>query len=133
MTDWTEAAARVLWIALGGALGANARYWLGGWVQARAGVAFPWGTLAVNVTGSFALGLLMALLAGRPAGPNVEPLRLFTAIGVLGGYTTFSTFSYETVALLESGDWNRALLNAAGSVLASVFAAWLGMRLGRLL
>jgi fluoride exporter len=105
----------MLWyVALGSALGGVARYLLGGWVQRAAGGVFPWGTLAVNLSGSFLLGLI-SRYAIESAGVSAEVRTLLT-IGFCGGYTTFSTFSWETTRLLEDGDWPRAGLYAVASV-----------------
>jgi CrcB protein len=131
--DWRDAATRVIWISLGGVLGANARYWLGGWVQQRWGAAFPSGTLVINLSGSFLLGLLMALVTERYVTPFTPALRLALGIGFLGAYTTFSTFTYETLMQLETATWSGAILNLAASVIGGLLAAWLGLRLGRLL
>ena len=119
-----------LWVALGGAIGAAARYGVAQWTGHRWGWAFPWGTLAVNVTGSLAIGLLMPLLLGR--GPD-PALRVFLVTGFLGGYTTFSAFSVETLALVEARRWDAAALYILGNVLLSLLACGLGLGLGRLL
>lgn len=113
-------------VFIGAGLGGVARYTLGGVIQQAAGSAFPWGTLLVNITGSLLLGFLYVLLEGTAAAPQ---WRVFLGIGFCGGYTTFSTFSYETVRLLESGDWSRASLYIAGSVLVSLAATFVGFRL----
>ncbi|HDK38289.1 MAG TPA: fluoride efflux transporter CrcB [Thiolapillus brandeum] len=116
-------------IAAGGAVGALMRYWVSTAIYAWLGRGFPWGTLAVNLLGSFAMGLLYILLLERlTSGPEV---RAFLLIGVLGAFTTFSTFSIETLNLLEDAEFGKALLNAAGSVIICVAAAWLGVVLGR--
>lgn len=120
----------ILGIAAGGALGAVLRYVLSGWVQGLGGTRFPWGTLAVNVVGSFALGLLMAgLLEHAVTGSST---RSFWTIGVLGAFTTFSTFSYETIALLSIGDWSAGIANVAANLGLGLAAALLGLRLGGL-
>jgi fluoride exporter len=118
-------------IGLGAFLGANARYLLGRWAAQRWGVEFPYGTLVINVTGSLVLGLFLAATTGRLA---VDPRwRLFFAIGFLGAYTTFSTYTYESLQLLLSGNWPLGLVNIAGSNLLGLAAAamgfWLGQRL----
>ncbi|MBI5834003.1 MAG: fluoride efflux transporter CrcB [Armatimonadetes bacterium] len=120
-----------LWVGLGGFLGANARYWLGGWVAQRWGTEFPWGTVLINVTGSFILGLFATLTTERFSAP--PQLRLLVAIGFVGAYTTFSTFEYETLKLVESGSMMRAVANVVGSVLAGFAAVLIGARLGRLI
>lgn len=120
----------ILAIAAGGALGAVLRYLLSGWVQGLGGTRFPWGTLAVNVVGSFALGLLMAgLIEHAVTGPTT---RTFWTIGVMGAFTTFSTFSYETLALLSIGDWSAAIANVVANLGLGLAAALLGLRLGAL-
>jgi len=119
----------IWYIAFGSALGGAARYLFGGWIQGRAGAAFPVGTLVINVTGSFLLGLLYRYAADSAA---ITPeVRAMLTIGICGGYTTFSTFSYETVRLLEEGEFGRAGLYIALSVLLSVAAAFLGLMAGR--
>ncbi len=124
MSEW-------LAIAAGGALGALARWQCAGLVQRLAGGAFPWGTFAVNFAGSFALGFLFVWLVERTSAG--EGARLFLTVGFLGAFTTFSTFSVETVRLLEEEAWGLALANAAGQVLVGVAAALVGMRLARLI
>lgn len=122
---------RALLVGLGGFLGANARYWLGLWITGRWGAQFPWGTFAINVTGSFVLGLLLAFLAKHSdfsAGPT---LKLLIAVGFLGAYTTFSTFEYDNLQLLMTGQWSKALANAIGSVVVGLAGAGLGVALGK--
>lgn len=115
----------VLLVAVGGAIGAVARYGVGLGAARWFGLAFPWGTLAVNVVG----GLLMGLLAAR-TGPDQESLRLALGVGVLGGFTTFSAFSLETVRLMEHQP-GLAMLYVAASVVLSVGACWVGLIVGR--
>lgn len=110
-------------IAIGGALGALARYGLSGWVQARVGL-FPWGTLVVNVLGSFLLGFAIRYLESTVVPPE---WRQAIAIGLLGAFTTFSTFSYEAVALVQGGDWGRAAAYVVGSVALAVVALLAGL------
>jgi CrcB protein len=118
-------------IAVAGALGALTRYWLDGVVSRRAGGGFPWGTLTINVTGSFLLGLLFTLLTERY---RVDPwLRSALTIGFLGAYTTFSTLSLETYRLLEDGALGLALANALGTLAAGLAALYVGVVLGRVL
>ena len=119
-----------LWIAMGGALGSVARYWFSGVIGRQFGETFPWGTLLVNVSGSFAVGLLAAL--AEPGGRRfIGPTgRQFFIYGLCGGYTTFSSFSLQTLALAREGDWFKAGANAAGSVLLCLVAVWLGYALG---
>ena len=116
-------------ISVGAVLGANLRFVLGRWIADRAGTAFPIGTLVINATGSFVIGLVLVLVTERVAAPPwVRPM---VAIGFLGSYTTFSTFSYETLALSQSGAWGPAGLNIAASVAASLVGVYLGTLLGR--
>lgn len=110
-------------VFFGAGIGGVARYVLGGLVQQAAGATFPWGTVFINVTGSFLLGVLYVLLEGSLASPH---WRAFLGIGFCGGYTTFSTFSYETARLVESGDWNRAGLYILLSVVVSLLATFVG-------
>ena len=119
-----------LWIAMGGALGSVARYWFSGVVGRQFGETFPWGTLLVNVSGSFAIGLLAAL--AEPGGRRfIGPTgRQFLMYGICGGYTTFSSFSLQTLELAREGDWFKAGANAAGSVLLCMVAVWLGYAVG---
>lgn len=114
------------YVALGGALGALARYGISGWVYDRLGENFPWGTLVVNLVGCLALGLVIRWIQVSAVAPEVRP---FLTIGVLGAFTTFSTFSYETVALLQEGQWLRAGLYMGGSVVLGLIAMLAGMAL----
>ncbi len=117
----------VLLVALGGSLGAVLRYLVTSWVQQRVDF-FPWGTLAVNLIGSLAIGVVLeATLQGFLSGEA----RLFLAVGVLGGFTTFSSVSWETLMLLQEGDLVPALLYSGGSLLAGLLAVWLGSTLTR--
>jgi CrcB protein len=114
-------------LALGGAVGTLARYGLQGLVQ-PAGSTFPWGTLVVNVTGSFALGFLLRYLLGSAAvGPE---MRIALTIGFCGGFTTMSTFAYETVSLLGDQQYLRAAWYAATSVAGSIAATFAGLAAG---
>lgn len=116
-------------IAAGGAAGAVMRYLVSNGVYQWLGRGFPWGTLAVNAIGSLLMGLLFVLLSERLAlGPQWKG---FLLIGFLGAFTTFSTFSMETLNLLENGEMGRALLNMVGSVVICVGVAWLGVVAGR--
>ena len=118
-------------MSLGGILGANARYLLGTWIAQRYGTSFPYGTLVINVSGSFVIGLFLTLIAERfVLHPN---WRLFFAVGFLGAYTTFSTFSYESVVLLQNGAWRLGLVNMVGSVVLGPIAVVIGMAVARLL
>jgi CrcB protein len=115
-----------LWIAAGGAIGTLLRYWLNLLVTARFGEALPWGTIGINITGSFAIGLFAALT--EESGPlSVPPeVRLFVLVGICGGYTTFSSFSLQTLALLQAGHPGRAMINVLASVCFCLLAVWLG-------
>ena len=119
----------LLYVALGSAIGGVSRYLLGGLVQRMLDTTFPAGTLLVNVTGSFLLG---AIIRYALETPSLTPeIRAFLTIGVCGGYTTFSTFSYETMALLEDGEWARAGVYITASVILSLIATFLGLALAR--
>jgi CrcB protein len=118
-----------IYVGVGAFLGANARYYLGGWAADRFGVTFPHGTLLINVSGSFLLGLLMAYFEPRTVAPN---WRLFFTVGMLGGYTTFSSYAYEAMTLLENRSVLLALLYFVGSPLAALIACFLGLVLGRI-
>jgi CrcB protein len=115
-----------LFVALGSALGGVARFWVGGWIAQRFGESFPANTLFVNVTGSFLIGLI-AMLTGPDSRLLVAPnARIFMTIGVLGGYTTFSSFSLQTLNLAREGDWLAAAINVGASVVLCLVAVWLG-------
>lgn len=114
-------------IALGGALGALARYGLGGWIQEHAGWSFPWGTFVVNAAGSLFLGVVLRVLEGVAAAPT---WRAFLAIGVAGGFTTFSTFGYEGLMLLQGGETGRAAAYLAGSVAIGLGCVFIGLAAG---
>lgn len=119
----------IWYVALGSAIGGAARYLLGGWIQQRTGGAFPVHTLLINVSGSFLLGFLQRYgLETTALSPEV---RTMLTIGFCGGYTTFSAFSYETVLLLEQGDWRRAALYTGLSVALTVAAAVAGIGAAR--
>ena len=122
---------QILAIAGGGAIGAVARFLVSTGVYRLAGRDFPWGTLAVNVLGSFAMGLLFVLFLERSL---IAPeARAAILVGFLGSFTTFSTFSLETLTLVEQGEALRALLNVAASVLLCVAACWAGIIAARAL
>lgn len=119
-----------LWVATGGALGSVGRYWLSGVVATRVGETFPWGTVVVNISGSFLIGVLAALTAPEGRWLASPGLRLFLMIGVCGGYTTFSSFSLQTLNLLRAGEWAYAIGNVLLSVLLCLVGVWLGYLLG---
>jgi CrcB protein len=116
----------MLWyVALGGAVGSVIRYTVGVAVQNRTGMDFPLGTLVVNITGCLLLGFLIHYALATPA---ITPeVRALLTTGLCGGYTTFSTFSYETVALIQDGDWRRAALYVGLSVAGSILGVMLGI------
>lgn len=114
----------VVGIAVAGAVGAPARYLVDGFVQDRSVGPFPWGTFVVNVLGSFVLGVVTGLVVHHDFGGAP---RLWMATGLCGAFTTFSTFSWETVRLLDEGEWGKAVLNAGGSLTAGLLAAGAAM------
>ena len=128
-----------LWVMLGSALGGLARYWLGVGVAALTGPSFPWGTLLINVIGSFVIGLFAAALGERGLFSGAlgrghldfVDLRAFVMVGLCGGFTTFSSFSLQSLDLLQAGRAGPALGYMAGSVLACLLAVWGGWVLGR--
>ena len=121
-----------LWIALGSALGGVGRYWLSGVIARRFGEAFPLGTLVVNATGSFVIGFIASLT--RPEGRLLMSAsgRQFLMVGICGGYTTFSSFSLQTLNLAREGEWFYAGANVVASVLLCLLAVWLGHVLAEL-
>jgi CrcB protein len=120
----------LLFLAVGGAFGAVSRYLVQGWVQDLAGGRFPWGTFAVNISGSFALGLVFALAMDRAVlAPEV---RVPLMVGFIGSYTTFSTLMLESWVLVEEGDLTRMLFNLMGSVAVGMVAVVAGLAVGRL-
>ena len=121
---------RIFWaVAIGAAAGGVSRYYLSLAVYARAGAAFPWGTLLVNVSGSLLLGFLMRYALATPS--LSAEMRLLLTTGFCGGYTTFSTFSYETAMLLEDGQYERAATYALASVIVALIATACGFILAR--
>ena len=119
-----------LFVAVGGAFGSVARFWLGGFVVNIAGETFPFGTLLVNVTGSFAIGFIAAMTGPEGRWVAVPTLRTFVAVGLCGGYTTFSAFSLQTLALLQTRQWAHAGWNVLASVALCLAGVWLGSLLG---
>jgi CrcB protein len=118
-----------IWVTVGGALGTAARYWLSGLVARLVGETFPWGTLLINVTGSFIIGFFAAL-----TGPDGRifvgsTARQFVMIGLCGGFTTFSSFSLQTLSLMNDGEWFRAGGNIGLSVVLCLIAVWGGCML----
>lgn len=122
-----------LWIFVGGGLGSLARWWASAFIASRVGETFPWGTLSVNVTGSFVIGLFAT--ATGPEGRWLAPasFRQFFMLGICGGYTTFSSFSLQTLSLAEDGQWFKAGANSVLSLVLCLVGVWLGHLLGSVL
>ena len=114
----------LVWVALGGALGAVARYGLSGWVQSGSAGTFPWGTLVVNILGCFLLGFAFRVLQLSALSPA---LRGAVTVGFLGAFTTFSTFSLEAIGLIQDGRWGRAVGYIGGSVALGLIAVLAGL------
>jgi fluoride exporter len=120
---------KYLIIALGGAIGSMLRFWAGGYVSGRLGTRFPYGTFVINVTASFLIGFIMTVLAERT---HLNPSwRYLLVIGFLGGYSTFSSFEYETFRVFEDGEFLIAAMNIALSVGVGFLAVWIGAVTGR--
>ena len=119
-----------LWIALGSALGGMARFWCNGVMARLLGETFPWGTLFVNVLGSLIIGFFATLTAPDGRMFVDQTTRQFVMIGFLGGYTTFSSFSLQTLNLVNDGEWLYGGANIVGSVTLCLLAVWAGMMLG---
>ena len=118
-----------IWVGIGGFLGANARYVLSAQVAQRLGVAFPYGTLIINLTGALLIGIMFTILTERVV---ADPLwRQFIVVGFLGGYTTFSSYTFEAIALLQDGHWSAALGYVVGSNLLGLVACFLGIAVAR--
>ena len=117
-------------IGLGGALGSMLRFGLGSWIDAtvsKAGQLFPWGTIVVNITGCFVIGFIAAISAPGEGRAMISPLvRQFIMIGILGGYTTFSSFSLQTLTLAQDNQWGGAAANVLISVVLCLVGCWLG-------
>ena len=119
-----------VYIFLGAGVGGVCRYWISNAIHWMVGREFPYGTFVVNVSGCFLMGFLFILLLERFDGNGAE-LRSLILIGLLGGYTTFSSFSIESINLLENGEWLSGFLNISLSVIFCIAASWLGVILGR--
>jgi len=119
-----------LWIFVGGGVGSLARWWFSGIIASRVGETFPWGTLCVNVSGSFVIGLFAAVAGPEGRWHAPSSLRQFFMIGICGGYTTFSSFSLQTLNLVEDGELLHAGTNVFASVVSCLVAVWLGHLLG---
>lgn len=119
-----------MWVAIGGAIGSVARYLVSTWAAARFGAEFPYGTLIVNITGCFIIGAFMTMATERL---SISPYwRLFITVGFVGGMTTFSSFSYETIHLLQEAEMLRACYNVGLNILVGFSATWLGVGVARL-
>jgi fluoride exporter len=121
--------ATYLWVALGGALGSVARYWMTNAVAALTGPRFPWGTIIINVVGSFVIGLVAYATAPVGRVPISFDIRAFILVGICGGYTTFSSFSVQTLELARQGYWLEAGANIVLSVVLCLAAVWGGYAL----
>jgi CrcB protein len=133
---WLAAAARnkMILLIVGGALGTCLRYWVGNWFKSHPwGQTFPYGTLFINVTGSFILGFAVTFIPLRVPLEHQGSWTLLVGVGFCGGYTTFSTFSVETATLISDGSWGLALANVLGSVVAGLAAVFLAVLLVHLL
>lgn len=119
-----------LFVGVGGFAGAIARFLVARGVSSVAGTRFPWGTFLINISGSFLLGILGAIVARR-ASPGSEAMRLALGVGFLGAFTTFSAFEFETHALLEEGSWVSATTYMFGSLLVGLIAVRIGILIGR--
>ena len=115
-----------LWIAIGSAIGGVLRFLCSGLIAERIGEIFPWGTLAVNVSGSLVIGFFFTLTEADGRLLVGTTGRQFILIGICGGFTTFSSFSLQTLSLVRDGDWLRASANIVGSVVLCLVAVWLG-------
>jgi fluoride exporter len=120
---------KYLMVGVGGCLGSILRFWLGSYIGGRLGTRFPYGTFVINVTGSFLIGMVLTMLAEKTQwSPN---WRYLIPIGFIGGYTTFSTFEYETFRLVQDGQMVTAMLNVVGSVVVGFAGVWAGAVAGR--
>lgn len=120
---------KYLIVALGGAIGSMLRFWAGGYVSSRLGTRFPYGTFVINITASFLIGFIMTVLAERA---HLNPAwRYLLVVGFLGGYSTFSSFEYETFRVFEDGEFLITALNIALSVGIGFIAVWIGAITGR--
>ncbi|RMF11458.1 MAG: fluoride efflux transporter CrcB [Alphaproteobacteria bacterium] len=126
MNQWVLGA----WVAAGSALGGLLRFTVSGLVARFVGETFPFGTLTVNVTGSFLIGLVAALSAPEGRWMIAPEIRLFLMLGIFGGFTTFSSFSLQTLSLVQDGEWVAAFLNIVGSVALCLIAVWIGWAAG---
>ncbi len=116
-----------VWVAVGGALGSMARYWLNNVFAMALGLAFPWGTLLINVLGSFVIGFFATLTIEQPRFAVPPEIRVFVMVGICGGFTTFSAFSLQTVEMARAGEWEPAAWYTAASVVLCLLACWLAI------
>ena len=115
----------VLWVGIGGGIGSITRYMLGLWIAERLGTSFPWGTFVINVTGSLLIGVILTVLTDKVV---ADPAwRLFIVVGFLGGYTTFSSYTFEALTLASAGEWGFALAYVLGSNVVGLLAVVLGV------
>ena len=121
----------IFFVALGGSVGSVTRYLVSVWAAGRLGTDFPFGTLIVNIVGCYIIGLFMILATEKLLLPNYW--RLLVASGFLGGLTTFSSFSYETLMLVQEGAWTPALINLAANLATGLVATWAGMVTARII
>jgi CrcB protein len=121
-----------LWVALGGALGSVARYWMTTVIVTLTGPLFPWGTIVINIIGSFVIGLIAYATVPVGTVPISSDVRAFILVGICGGYTTFSSFSIQTLELARGGHWLYAGANIALSVVLCLLAVWAGYGLALL-
>ncbi len=119
-----------LWVALGGALGSVARYWMTNWVAMLTGPRFPWGTIIINIVGSFVIGFVAYLTTPIGRVPISFDVRAFVLAGICGGFTTFSSFSLQTLELARTGYWFQAGANIVLSVVLCLAAVWAGYAIG---
>jgi len=115
-----------LWIFVGGGVGSVARWWFSGWIANLIGQTFPWGTLVINVTGSFVIGLFATVTGPDGRWLARDSFRQFFMYGVCGGYTTFSSFSLQTLTLAQEGEWFKAGANCVFSLVLCLIGVWLG-------
>jgi len=123
----------ILWVAFGSAVGGAGRYAVSGFMARLVGETFPWGTLTVNVVGSFVITFIAALTGPDGRMFMSTDIRQFIMLGVLGGFTTFSSFSFQTLALVQDGEWLRGSGNIVGSVVLCLVGAWAGHALATLI
>ena len=122
--------ATILWIGLGGFLGANGRYWLGSLINRWLGTGFPWATGLINISGALAIGIIATLFADRAI--NNENLRLFLIVGLLGGYTTFSSYTFEAITLFQEDRWLAGIGYLIGSNVVGILACVAGVFIARI-